>query len=474
MDLPIINFGGLASGIDTNAIVDALIAVQRRPQVRIRQQQVVEQARQDTLRDVKTRLVNLQSEVTKLRDASTWGDVQTIESSDDTKLTATRTGGAAPGAYDIAVTQLARAQQVRQGTGAATSATADGTLDISTGTGSVFSVAITSGDDLDAIASKINSTSDIPVYATVVSDRLYLSGRSTGATETITVANTALADELKLNTAGGANLAETTITAQSTNLTVNGTAHTSESNTVTDAIAGASLTLKTTTTGTTVTIGAPGADTTKVKKVVEDFVTQYNSTVTFIRDELTEARPFAPEDDDERRQGVLRGDTALNSLLSSLRSAIADVFSGRPTAIDQLSEIGLSTGGTTGAGALNQNSVRGLLTLDADALVAKLNTNFTDVKALFTNATTVYESEGLSQRMSRLVTPFTAAAGLLESRISAEDTLLSDLAKREEAIELRLVAREQLLRQQFTAMEQALSRAQSQGAFLSATLSRFG
>ena len=472
MELPIINFGGLASGIDTNAIVDALIAVQRRPQVRVRQQQVVEQARHDVLRDVKTRLVNLQSEATRLRDASTWGDVQTIESSDESKLTATRTGGGASGAYDIVVTQLARAQQVRQAVGGATSASADGTLDISTATGTAFSVAIASGDDLDAIASKINSTSDIPVYATVVSDRLYLSGRKTGVSETISVASTALADELKLNTTGAANLAETTITAQSANLTVNGTAHVSESNTVADAIAGASLTLKTTTTGATVTIGAPTANTDKVKQVVEDFVKQYNSTVTFIRDELNEARPFSPEDDEQRRQGVLRGDTALNSLLSSLRAAVADVFTDGSAAIDQLSEVGLSTGGTTGAGAINSDSVNGLLTLDADALVAKLNTNFSEVKALFTRVTDTYATEGFSQRIGRLITPFTEASGLLESRKNAADTRLSDLRKREERIELRLEARERLLRAQFTAMEMALARAQSQGAYLSASLAR--
>ena len=71
--------------------------------------------------------------------------------------------------------------------------------------------------------------------------------------------------------------------AQSAELKVNGTDHTSESNTVTDAIAGITLTLKATTASTAVSVGAPGADSDKVKQVLEDFVEQYNSTVTFIR-----------------------------------------------------------------------------------------------------------------------------------------------------------------------------------------------
>lgn len=474
MELPVINFGGLASGIDTNAVVEALIAVQRRPLIRVQQQQVVEQAREDALRDVKTRLSNLQSAAAGLRDVATWGDVQTVESSDTTKLTATRTGGAAPGAYDIEVTQLARAEQIRQGSGGDTSAADDGTLDISVAGGSVFSVAISAGDDLDTIASKINSTSDIPVYATVVSDRLYLSGRTTGETQTITVDNTDLAQDLKLRTSGGGGTrAETTITAQSAELKVNGTDHTSESNTVTDAIAGITLSLKATTASTAVSVGAPAADSDKVKKVLEDFVEQYNSTVTFIRGELNEERILRAENDDERRQGVLRGDTGLTSLLSNLRSAVADVFTGQPSTVDQLSEIGLSTGATTGSGTLNPDAVDGLLSLNSDTLIAKLGTNFSDVKSILTNITGDYATEGFAQRIDRHITPFVEASGVLDSRITAEESLITSLEKRQDAIELRLAERERGLRRQFTAMETALAAAQAQGAYLSANLSGF-
>jgi flagellar hook-associated protein 2 len=39
---PTINFGGLASGLDTNSIIDQLMAIERQPQTRLKlkQQQV--------------------------------------------------------------------------------------------------------------------------------------------------------------------------------------------------------------------------------------------------------------------------------------------------------------------------------------------------------------------------------------------------------------------------------------------------
>src|SRR6185312_15788774 len=122
---PLFNIGGIASGLDTNTIIG---------QVRALQQQHVEEARQNALRDVNTRLTNLQTAIAGLRDVSTWGDVQSVTSSDAANVGVVRTGGAAPGGYQVQVTQLARAHQVTQSTGLAAAA-ADDKLHIAVGTG---------------------------------------------------------------------------------------------------------------------------------------------------------------------------------------------------------------------------------------------------------------------------------------------------------------------------------------------------
>ena len=53
---PMFNIGGLASGLDTNSIIQQLMSIEQQPKVRLQQKQVVEQARQSTLKDVQTRL----------------------------------------------------------------------------------------------------------------------------------------------------------------------------------------------------------------------------------------------------------------------------------------------------------------------------------------------------------------------------------------------------------------------------------
>jgi flagellar hook-associated protein 2 len=157
---PQLNLGGLASGLDTNAIVQQLLAVDRQPQVRLQLAQTLEKARQQALRDVTTRLDNLLAAADALKDPTAWADVQTVDSSDATHLTATRTGGAAAGAYVVTVTKLAAADQYADTSGRTTAA-ADDTLHLSAGGGADFAVTVTGGDTLATIAARINGTSGI-------------------------------------------------------------------------------------------------------------------------------------------------------------------------------------------------------------------------------------------------------------------------------------------------------------------------
>ena len=109
--MPGIQLSGLASGLDTASIIDQLMAVERQPRTRIEMRQASEQARRDGLNQVPTQLKTLQDAATALRSAATWADTQTATSTDTTKLDVTRTGGAGPGGYDIAITRLASSTQ---------------------------------------------------------------------------------------------------------------------------------------------------------------------------------------------------------------------------------------------------------------------------------------------------------------------------------------------------------------------------
>jgi flagellar hook-associated protein 2 len=462
---PSFNVGGLASGLDTNTIITQLMSIERQPQVRLSHRQTIEAARQQTLRDVNTRLLNLQTAITGLRDVATWGDQQTVESSDPTHLTATRTGGAAAGGYQVGITQLARAQQLTQST-AATAASADGTLTITVGSGTAVDVAVVAGDSLQTVADKINGSSGSQAYASVVSGKLVLSGKLTGAASTIDVSGGAAADF---------GFAETQ-SALDANYTLDGVPKTSSSNLVTDGMAGVTLNLKgVTSSPVSITVAAPGPDSSAVKSKVQAFIDQYNSTIDFIRGKLDEKPVLNPTNDSDRSKGTLHGDSGLEDLLANLRSAIATPVAGRPSITSMLSQVGVSTGAAVGSGTLNHDSIVGKLTLDATRLDDQLADHFSDVKALFTNATGVYSTEGLAQRLDGFVsTMVNATTGVLTGRIASEQTMIDGLKQQSADMDVRLTAKEAALRARFTAMETALSHAQSQGSYLTSQISALG
>jgi flagellar hook-associated protein 2 len=450
---PLFNIGGIASGLDTNTIIGQLLAIERQPEVRAAQQQQVEQARQGALRDVNTRLTNLQTAVAGLRDVSTWGDVQSVTSSDSANLGAVRTGGAAPGGYQVQVTQLARAHQVTSA--AIGPLTQDDTLHIAVGAGTAVDVNVKTGDSLDTIAGKINSTSGIQVYASVVSGKLVLSGKVTGEANTIAVtSDNGLDDDLSF----GESLA-----ARDAKYTVDGGAvQSSASNVVTSAIPGVTLTFKgVMAAAASVVVGSPAPNTDVVHSKIQAFVDQYNSTVDFIYEKLKEQKVVNPTTADDRAKGILNADPGLESILTQLRSAIGNSFSGAAPDLNQLGLVGLSTGKTVGGGTISQDSIEGLLTLDGDKLSDMLTNRFFDVKKLFTNVTGQYASEGLAQRLDDLIRPQVQTGGVLAGRIDSEQSAINDLKQRQKDIETRVALRETQLRAQFTAMETALAQSQS-------------
>src|ERR671939_574614 len=158
---PTINFGGLASGLDTNTIVDQLMAIERQPQHRLKLKQGQIDARKSALQDVESRLKNLRIAAQDLRSPTLWLDTQSVDVNDSTKVAASRTGGAGSGAYQVVVTQLASASQ-HWFTYSAPPAS-DTTITVGG-----HDITIAAGSDVTAAANTINSDAAAPVYASVV------------------------------------------------------------------------------------------------------------------------------------------------------------------------------------------------------------------------------------------------------------------------------------------------------------------
>jgi flagellar hook-associated protein 2 len=443
--------GGLVSGVDTSSVVEQLMALERQPLVKKERQQKLAEARQDALRDISSRLRNLNYAAADLRSAALWAPKQAVESSDPTKASVRWVAGAGAGSYELNVTQLARAEQrtfsYRPGA-------ADSTLTVNG-----RSYAVTAGATGESVIDLINNDSQSTVFASKVGEEIVLSSKETGAASTITVTSTApgsdWAEDVSKRRVG-----------RDAQYSVDGVAKTSAKNVVSDAIVGVELTFKVAG-ATTVSVGGPSVDQDAVKEKVRAFVEQYNSTVEFVRSKLTEKKVTDPETDSDRQKGMLKSDPLLSSVVGRLRSTLMEAVGGNPATMDQLVEIGISTGAATSSGTVSADALAGKLVLDETKLTQALTSDLPSVKRLLAGDATV---KGLGERVEDIVKPNTDTGGAIDERIKTLDGEVSRIRTAMEDIDRRLADKEKRLRAQFAAMERALSSSQGQQSYLSSQL----
>ena len=455
---PSMNIGGLASGLDTNSIVDQLLAIERQPRNRLVQQQTLTQARQAALQDFQTRLRSVESAARDLRSVTLWAQTQSVETSDATKLTASTATGAGVGGYQVSVSQLANSAQ-RTFTFASPASAGTITID-------GHATAVAAGATIADVVSAINADSSATVYAAATdSGTLVLSARQTGDTGSGYIAVTdptgTLTEQAAKARAG-----------KDAMFTVDGVAGTSSSNVVTNAIAGVKLTLKgvTTTSGPlTVTVGAPAADPDAVKQKLQAFVDVYNSTVDAIRTKLTEKTIPGATTDADRQVGMLYGDNQLTDMLSTMRQAIYSPVAGLPAGMDSLSDLGITTGDASPT--ISQDALAGKLTLDTAKLDKALENDPGGVRNLLGGVNNV---GGWARAFEAVVHAADTTGGPLDTRINGASDEIKRLQTSMSQMDERLSIRETALRTQFAAMEAALSQSQSQSAWLSGQLASLG
>src|SRR3954453_14086961 len=451
------SISGLSSGIDTATIIDQLMSIERQPQTRLKRQVTISAARKTVLSDIQTRLKNLQLAAQDLKSATLWANKQTVDVNDATKVAASLSGPSGSGSYQLNVASLARGSQ-RWYTYAPPAA--DDSITFSNG----HTTAIAAGSTIDDAVLAINSDSAAPVYVSAVTDAqsgtkyLVFSSRTTGLTASAFTASSSSLTEDGARAVDGLDA----------EYWVDSGAHKfSSSNVVTDAIPGASLTMKGTTTVSgpvTVTVGAPAADNANVTAKVKAFVDQYNSTLDFIRSKLDEKKVVNPQTTAEQQKGLLHGDTMLEGILSQLRIAMTATYApGNPTTLDQMNEIGVSTGAASG-GALNADAIKGKLVFDATAFGNALASDPTSVKNLISGAT------GFGQALDNLLSPTLQAGGTMASRLTSEDQKQKTLNDQIAAMDVLLNKKQDTLKAQFTAMETALQASQAQGQWLAGQL----
>lgn len=419
--------------------------------------------------DISTRLGNLTSKLEVLQDAATYQTKKTT-SSDDTIATISGTSDSLEGSYDLVVKQLATASKI---TGGVVSK-ADGTTKISTKDALGYSgkLTITNGatdgsdtalsveidvkatDSLKDIANAINNAKDpsdstgtkgAGLKATIVNNQLVVTSEEMGD-RTLTIGGD-LKDSL-----GFAN--SQTKRGQNAKFTLDGIEMERNSNSPTDVIDGVTLNFKKADASKTITLGLTN-DTDKELSAVKDFVSQYNSVMSFFSEKMDVGDPSKSDN----TTGALAGDSTLISLQSKLQST---VLGGKSVNGVSASTLGLS---------VDRN---GTLSLDETKFKAQLAKNPNAVKDFFfVDTSTKYAAEkngtGYTADFKAVIDRYTStksgSEGVISLRKSSYQSEIKDYNKQIERITEQIATKRARYVTMFTNLDTAIGNLQSQFSY---------
>jgi len=453
-----LSLGGLATGMDTDSIINQLVQLEQRPIYNYQQEISELEQTKGAWRDINSRLDNLENKLTDLKLSSTYNS-RTASSSNEDVVTATAANSANEANYDITVNQVATAQRLIGARKTGFSAAADDVITLN-GT----DVNISTGDSLSDISSKINDA-DSGYSASVIDDVLVIEAEKTGvenalldgsdgSTPTISDNNGILKDLGILDTTNGYFTNEKAAT--DAKVEINGiTGITSSSNEIADAVAGMTFSINPeAAAGSTATISV-AKDTGKATKAVQAFVDQYNSVMDFMDSK-------SGYDAETEEGGILQGDGTVMRLQMRLRELVTSKVKDTGN-YQTLNSIGIE---------IDRD---GVMSLDSAKLTEALETNPEETMNLFQAESDSEGYDGMAVRMdSYLDQVLQSNTGLIPRRLDFYDTridgLNDDIADVQRKVEM---TRERYV-QQFAAMEEAISEMKSQQSWMMSQLQGMG
>lgn len=448
-------FSGLGSGIDFNVIRDAILDQRTRPVTQLQSRVSDFNGRIDALKQLNTALAALTSasEALTSRDLGTGRGTTT---GDATILTGSATSAANLGSYDVTITRLATnlAQASRSYAsktapvlfGVATSAT----FELRKG-GAATGTAITidsNNNTLEGLRDAINAAgagvtaSIVDVTGDGTGNQLVLNSADSGASGRVELVETTSTGTLTDLNVRSLNPPDGDFAKLDASLTVNGLAITRSTNTVADAIAGVTFTLKKA--GTTTLGVTQSAD---IENKIRGFVNAYNAIQDAIGSQYK-------KDSQNRPTGILAGDSTLRAIQRQLREATNALSLSNGGDFTSLSDIGIT------------KTESGTLSFDSAVFNEKLKTNPDDVKAFLYGATD--GQEGLFESFT------TVAKGLSDSITGSVQTAINGYQSSVKTLNTRISERlasltrlRESLTRQFSIADAAINQLNGQGTALS-------
>ncbi len=439
-----IGVSGLMSGLDTDSIISKLMEVEKRPIVQLQNKEAGYQAKITALGMVKSAMSDLKTAVDALKYSDDFSSY-TASSSDTDILTVSADDDIQPGTYNVVVSQLASAQQLRSSafSGSDTSV-GTGTLTIQVGSNDAVDIEIDSSHDtLAGIAQAINE-SDADVTAGVINDGngnyyLTLLSQDTGASNTISV--TIQDDDGNNDDSSGlsgiytdptAHTLTETRQAANAQLSVNGISVERSSNEIDDLIEGMTINLKAADDTKTITVTS-SKNYNGITDKLNKFIKNYNALI----DTLKEQTAYNPA---TKQGAVLLGDSTVSRISLGLSKMIYETVDGVDSSVNSLSKLGIEVDDS------------GHLSLDNNKLNDAMEAHPDDVAEFFTADDT--ENKGIAVRLYDFLDGYLkSSTGILTAKTDGLQDSIDDIEDRIDQMNFRLSKREANLRHQFETLE---------------------
>ncbi|KZS45800.1 flagellar hook protein [Paenibacillus glucanolyticus] len=476
---------GFSGTLDTDSLIAKLMQAERLPLSKIQKQKQLAVWQREDYQAMNTALLSIRNSANNLRYESDFEKTTAISS--NTSVLEVTSSGTTAGSGTVEISKLAASATLISGKIASDSAAVgqSGAVKING-----IEISFTDQSTVNTIIKDINSkASQTGVRANYdkASGAVYLSSTASGANSKIEITNSdgAPANSLE-NFKNIMSLSSVTANGQNAEYKVNGVALTSTSNNV--SINGVQVILKS---QGTASIGT-STDRSGIVDDIKKFVEQYNSLIDLFSTASTTRRsrdyePLTPEEKEamnetqitqwekRARQGTLYNDSILTGTLTSLRSALnvpLDVPKGQ---IQMLENIGIKV--------KSDYKENGKLEIDEKRLLEAVNTNFDEVKNLFTMSSSTTPKPGktnigIADRIYNIVN---SQMDAIKKKIGSGTSMemmdesvigkqLRTLNSQESDWKSKLIDIENRYYKKFAAMEQALQKMNSQSSWLASQL----
>ena len=381
---------GTVSGLDTDALIEAAVTQKTARADTIDVKVTANQSKITAYETLQTLLQAISDSMSSLA-ATTYSSVSTTTNAFDEKeayltasdgsdatdiLAVSADSDAVAASYEITVTQLAKAMKVAStAQDSSTALGLDGVMSVGVADGTAVEITVTADMTLSDLAEAINDESETSgVTATLItsSSGSYLVLSTTDTNQEIEISSLS-GDDVALGvglTDSAGDFADVLQEAQSSIVTVDGVTIESDSNELTDAIPGLSISLLQVTEDQTVTLDIE-ANYDDIKTSITDFIDAYNALRDFVVTNQTVASDGAVSDD-----AVLFADSILRDAGRQLSALLSGSVASADDDVAGLSDLGITFNASNQLELSDETTLDNLLLTDLSSVASFFETSF--------------------------------------------------------------------------------------------------